>query len=288
MMYVCDVPESQVHEGGSSHSEISNHSEACDDVAGDSREGGIADPKLQGWEAERRKQICAGLIHSGLLIDFDYTTVLDQTFPVVPGDRTVSTSQSSVSLFINFIQGMIPFMSANILRSYTTSGMMHSASDDIESLVYVLIWMCILYAGLGTPHKDKHINKTVLKSWVSVTNKTDVSALAGFKTGLKYAPSIVTDDFTPFFKPLSSIAGRLLTQLGQLSKTNHLLNYNLIRDILLEGFGTVEQVQNWSGTKDVHGYGLLQTDSKRKHKIPSFATGRYNNEDRRNLRPHLH
>jgi len=90
-------------------------------------------------------------------------------------------------------------MSVNVLRSYTRNGTTHSASDDIESLVYVLIWMCILYAGPGTLHKDKHISKTVLKTWVSVTNETNVLALAGFKTGLKYEPSIVTDDFTPFF-----------------------------------------------------------------------------------------
>ena len=149
-------------------------------------------------------------------------------------------------------------MSVNILRSYTRNGMTHSASDDIESLIYVLIWMCVLYAGPGTLRKDKHINKTVLKSWVSVTNETDASALAGFKTGLKHDPSIITDDFTLFFQPLSSIAGKLLKQLGQLSDTDHLLNYTAIRNILVEGFGTVEEVSNWTSAKDVHGYGLLQ------------------------------
>jgi len=220
MMYLCDIPESQAHGA----SETFNHSETRGCVAGDSREEGTTEEKLWHWDAERRKQIRAGLIRSGLLIDFDYATVLDQTFPAVPSDRTVSASQSFLSLFINFVQGTIPFMSVNVLCSYTRNGTTHSASDDIESLVYVLIWMCILYAGPGTLRKDKHISKTVLKTWVSVTNETDVSALAGFKTGLKYEPSIVTDDFAPFFRPLSSIVGKLLTQLGRLSSTDHLLN----------------------------------------------------------------
>jgi len=42
----------------------------------------------------------------------------------------------------------------------------------------------------------------------------------------------------------------------------------------VEGFGTVEQVPNWSGAKDVHGYGLPEQDSKCKCKLPSFVTGR--------------
>ena len=88
MIYVCDSPESQVHEGGAS--EIPHHSESHSGVAGDSREEELTQ-KLQGWDAERHKQIWAGLLHSGLLIDFDYTTVLDQSFSVVPGDHTHSS-----------------------------------------------------------------------------------------------------------------------------------------------------------------------------------------------------
>jgi len=46
--------------------------------------------KLARWDQERRNLIRAGVLHCGLLIDFDYATCLDQTLPVVPGDRTVS------------------------------------------------------------------------------------------------------------------------------------------------------------------------------------------------------
>ena len=179
-------------------------------------------------------------------------------------------------------------MSVNVLCSYTKDGTTHSASNDIESLVYVLIWMCALYAGLGALCKDKHINKTVLKTWVSVTNEADVSTLAGFKIGLKYDLSIVTDDFTLFFQPLASVADRLLKQLGQFSRTDHLLNYETIWNILVEGFGTVQEMPNWSGAKDVYGYGLLQQDLKHKHKLPSFVTGEYDGGAvSRNVHPRL-
>jgi len=83
----------------------------------------------------------------------------------------------------------------------------------------------------------------------------------------------VTNEFTLFFKPLCQMVSRLLTKLGQLSTTNHILNYQAIRDILLEGFGTVEEDPNWSGVKDIHGYGLLQQDTKRK--LPVCTTGGY-------------
>ena len=90
MMYICDILEGQVQE------------DRADSVAGDTGEGGT-EQKLWTWDVERCEQIWAGLIRSGLLIDFDYATVLDQTFPVVPGDRTVSPSRSPISLCINFV-----------------------------------------------------------------------------------------------------------------------------------------------------------------------------------------
>lgn len=174
---------------------------------------------------------------------------------------------------INLDQGTIPFMSSKILLDYKNGTVAHSASDDIESLVYVLVWMCVLYAGPGVLRKDKHVTQTVLKPWVTVSSVTDVVSLGVHKAGLKIHPRTVTDEFTLFFKPLCLTVSRLLTKLGELSPTDHIHNYQAIRDILLEGFGTVEEDPNWSGAKDVHGYGLLQQDTKRK--LPVYATGGY-------------
>ena len=164
-------------------------------------------------------------------------------------------------------------MLSKILLHYKNGTMPHSASDDIESLIYVLVWMCVLYAGPGTLRKDRHITQTVLKPWVTVSTVTDAVSLGVHKAGLKIHLRTVTDEFTLFFKPLCQTVSRLLTKLGQLSTTDHILNYQAIRDILLEGFGTVEEDPDWSGAKDVHGYGLLQQDTKRK--LPVYATGGY-------------
>ena len=161
-------------------------------------------------------------------------------------------------------------MSTNILLNYKKGGSTHTASDDLESVVYILIWMCILYAGLGALRKDKHISNMVLKPWVTVANDIDAVNLGAIKRTLQSDPSIITDKFTTFFKPLCPIVDKLLTQLGQFSSTDHILNYRALRNVLLEGFGTVKEVPDWSAAKDPYGYGLLQQEAKRK--APSYVT----------------
>ena len=173
-------------------------------------------------------------------------------------------------------------MSARILLGYTQEGTGHTASNDFESLIYVLVWMCVLYAGPRTLREDKEIRHTVLRPWVTVGSASDALNLGAQKVGLRLQLSIVTDEFTKFFTPLSPTVGKLFTKLGQLSTTDHKCNFSAIRDILLEAFGTVEEEPNWSGMKDVYGYGLLKHGTKRK--VPSYATERYEEESPRAAR----
>ena len=78
------APEGETQKG---HGETSNNVESprVDGPANETHE-----QKLARWDQERRNLIRAGILRHGLLIDFDYATCLDQTLPVVPGDRTVS------------------------------------------------------------------------------------------------------------------------------------------------------------------------------------------------------
>ncbi|KAI5984373.1 hypothetical protein EDC04DRAFT_2615759 [Pisolithus marmoratus] len=125
--------------------------------------------------------------------------------------------------------------------------------------------------GPGTVHQDKHITQSILKPWVSMTNPTDVVNLRLHKRGLTTEPSMVTEEFTTFFKPLCSMVNKLLRAVrSSWSTTDDAHNYKTIRDIFLEGFGMVKEVPNWSGHKDVHGYGLLKGNAK--HKFPPYAT----------------
>ncbi|KIM59470.1 hypothetical protein SCLCIDRAFT_126148, partial [Scleroderma citrinum Foug A] len=267
MIYVPDISKSEAKETHSGE-EFSKASGGEPSSAGDYVEDSGKDDKsleqqLVRWERERYQQIQAGTLRHGLLVDFDYATDLDQNLPVVSGDRT----------------GTLPFMSSNILLDYKKDKMTHSTSDNLESLIYVLIWMCILHVSPGTICQDKHITDTLLKHWVMVNNENDAVSLGALKIGLRSWPTTVTDEFTMYFKPTCATVGKLLMELGQWSTTNctdHLPHYKAIRNILLEGFGTVEEVLNWSAAKDVYGYGLLH--QKTKHKVPSFATDGYEDE----------
>ncbi|KAI6023054.1 hypothetical protein BKA83DRAFT_4627261 [Pisolithus microcarpus] len=265
MIYPCNIPKGKTKQHckveassserclrddkGSQDDNRDSHAEShCSDAVDIGKEE-THEQKLRQWDQERCQQIQAGILCNGLLIDFDYATKLGQSQPRVltAGDHT----------------GTILFMSASILISYKKDETMHSASDDLESIIYVLVWMCVLYAGPGTIHQDKHVTQTVLKPWVSVTNPTDAVNLGLHKRGLTTEPSMVTDEFTTFFKPLCSTVDKLLRALGaNWSTTDDALNYKTIRDILLEGFGTVEEVPNWSGHKDVYGYGLLRENTE--------------------------
>ena len=253
-------------------------------ATGGNMEGETCEQKLARWDQERCNLIQDGDMRRGLLIDFDYATLLDQSLPVVPGDRTVGPPSPHLHMSLIIFQGTIPFMSSNILSNFKKDVVVHTTNDDIESLIYVLVWICVLYAGPRTVRQDKQTTETALKPWVMVHNPNDAVNLGVLKNGLRYQPDIVTDDFTPFFQCLSPVVEKLFVALGSTtwSATDPIPNYKTIRDILLEGFGTVEEIPNWSPRKDLSGYGLLTSTKKRK--LPSFATSRYEAHPSRSVR----
>ena len=77
-----------LHKGDNTHSDIPGDGTATGKNMGDE----TREQRLARWDQERRKMIQDGILRGGLLIDFDYATLLDQSLPVVPGDRTVSFS----------------------------------------------------------------------------------------------------------------------------------------------------------------------------------------------------
>jgi len=83
MIYNCDVPASETSD---SHGEEVTQSNDPDSGEGEES----LKEKLVQWDQERHKQIQAGILRNGLLIDFDYATDLEQNLPTVCGDCTVS------------------------------------------------------------------------------------------------------------------------------------------------------------------------------------------------------
>ena len=99
MIYVADIPESEGNEDEGCSGESSDGGSPQQDDGGLHRPGALGgeavdnqEDKHAHWERERRQQIRDGILRSGLLIDFDYASDLDQVPSLVSGERTVSMS----------------------------------------------------------------------------------------------------------------------------------------------------------------------------------------------------
>ena len=72
--------------GDETHSDV-----PCDGTMSGRNTGDeTCEQRLARWDQERQKMVQDGVLRGGLLIDFDYATLLDQSLPAVAGDRTVS------------------------------------------------------------------------------------------------------------------------------------------------------------------------------------------------------
>ncbi|KAI6130717.1 hypothetical protein EDD16DRAFT_1470197, partial [Pisolithus croceorrhizus] len=90
----------------------------------------------------------------------------------------------------------------------------HTFSHDLESLIYVLIWICVLYQAPNEIHCDRTIKQTCLKQWALAKMTMDIQALCPNLTLCDQKVSelsrrSVLNDFTPYFVPLKPAITRL-------------------------------------------------------------------------------
>ncbi|KAH7918560.1 hypothetical protein BV22DRAFT_979185, partial [Leucogyrophana mollusca] len=130
----------------------------------------------------------AGATMRGLLVDFDYATLMNRPGRTIsPGDRTVS-------------HGTIPFIAIGILMQFTNNAVaqIHTVAHDLESIVYVIIYILVLYNG---PHDqlrtDKEFRDTPLLVWVN----GDWNSRASSKRSQMAAPSMLLQAISPYFNP---------------------------------------------------------------------------------------
>ena len=98
------------------------------------------------------------------------------------------------------ITGTWAFMAIGALQ-----GEQHSFMHDLESFFWVLFWICIHYDG---PHLSRNVPR--FERWNYVE---DSEELAGMKLGVVAKEAIfmktVTDNFTPYYKPLIPLLNKL-------------------------------------------------------------------------------
>ena len=154
----------------------------------------------------------------GFLIDLDHAIRVDRAENSGAPGRT----------------GTKAFMSIGLLRQHEGHQTEpHSFMDDLESMFWVLFWICVHYSGPNT----KQICRSEYEEW----NYLSPSHLGTLKAGL------ITDeadfltsmrvDFTNFYKPLVPVVNELRKTVfleGKRWKSENLALYGDMKKVLLE------------------------------------------------------
>ena len=164
-------------------------------------------------------------------------------------------------------QGTIPFMAIDLLQEYTRPGnnFTHNFSHDLESLVYVLVWVCVLYQAPNEIRSDQTIEQTCLKQWALAKTPNNIQALCDQKMGQLSSRSVLSD-FTPYFEPLKPTVTRLY-ELVQLSRDSREKNCSQSRSCYRDSHGYFQ---------DGHGGDLRRDECKAS--METLAEGACSNE----------
>ncbi|KAJ6511327.1 hypothetical protein C8R47DRAFT_730792 [Mycena vitilis] len=176
----------------------------------------------------------------GLLIDMDHALVLNdcKRGPPATGHGT----------------GTLPFMAIDILLKGEELPE-HEPRHDLESLLYVLIWVCVHYAGpCDVARQNFDIYESPLSDWVSgATHK----AIGKMKRSTMMDDDLwegeVLETFAPYFEPLKACASAW-KQLYVEKK----LTYDAVLDVLRTALDSLHDVESWSEKDDPEGHGVGQ------------------------------
>jgi hypothetical protein len=132
-------------------------------------------------------------------------------------------------------------MALDILRAFgsdTGANVTHQPKHDLESIIYVIIWICVLYPGPNSEPLAAHT--TCLKPWAECKSCPQVEALWSMKTG-ELVTQVPLQHFSPYFRCLNPFAQRLHGAILSDHQNNTPLSHNILRSILLNAFFPVEE-----------------------------------------------
>lgn len=120
----------------------------------------------------------------------------------------------------------------------------HEPKHDLESVFYVLIWICVLYDGPNDSERQKFsIFDTDLKSWLVGDSSKDISSNKyAMLTKLHRFKSEILDLFTPYFEDLKPCISALRDALFSTTPITH----EIMIDILKKTFDTLPEIEDWA------------------------------------------
>ncbi|KAJ6570173.1 hypothetical protein DFH09DRAFT_1313374 [Mycena vulgaris] len=189
-------------------------------------------------EADEFEQDLARPVRRGILIDVDGALFLNK-----------------IGYWVGLI-GTFVFMSSAILLHGSSTR--HKPSDDLESFLYVLIYMCVRYAGPdNAPHVDS--GRTIESMEVFCADHVHRIATGRYKKHVLSAKGALERDilphFTPYFEDLKPCVAGLRDAF---TKNKHKLTYDAVLDVLRQTRDVLPLVETWSPHDDPVGYGLEQ------------------------------
>ncbi|KAJ7130173.1 hypothetical protein C8R44DRAFT_978331 [Mycena epipterygia] len=193
----------------------------------------------------------------GLLIDLDYALVVEpdgERGPTATGHRT----------------GTLPFMAVEVLVDGDNLPA-HQPRHDLESLLYVLIWICVHYAGPDNVERQNFdIYESYMKSWVRGDTYSDIGLMkdSGMKT---FWQRNILSNFAPYFEPLKPC----VSAWRQLYVDSN-LTYDAVLGVLRNTLPTLDDAEVWSKKDDPLGYG---EEGKKRKRSAFDHLKRINEED---------
>ncbi|KAJ7628424.1 hypothetical protein FB45DRAFT_918262 [Roridomyces roridus] len=186
-------------------------------------------------------------LRRGLLIDVDYALVIKPD----EGARKPAVGHRT---------GTLPFMAIDVLY-FGGDLPTHEPKHDLESMLYVLIWMCVNYAGpKNVERKNFDIHDSKLSGWVKAG---DYESNGFAKTATMSRPTFwelsVLASFAPYFAPLKDCVSKWKDLYCQ-----NKMDYEHVLAVLEDTLKTLPEKETWSRKDDPEGYGPQDAGKKRK------------------------
>ena len=116
-----------------------------------------------------------------------------------------------------------------------------SPAHDLESLIYVFTWICVVYSCPGQVCSDVSLQETCVKRWTSIKTLQDVETLCNARTGELSTKSFL-NYFTPYFKQLKGTVSALYNLLcTSCTPDGPPLTHGAMKVILLQAFLAVPE-----------------------------------------------
>ncbi|KAL1739745.1 hypothetical protein HDZ31DRAFT_48873 [Schizophyllum fasciatum] len=124
--------------------------------------------------------------------------------------------------------GTAPFLSIGVLHYHV-----RTPADDLESVVYLIIYICTAYDGPhGHYRRDKRLDDCAIECWDRRDDSAHLDHKMALRSGDEAAIDAVLDDFTEYFAALKPVTRALLETMFKDGPLTHDMVFGLLDDTL--------------------------------------------------------